>query len=110
MKKKEKTLYDRLTRPMILLWVGAVCIILMVLLLFENLILKPALEQISTDMVKEKSSSISWFLNTQMDTWCSRHCSPSPTHPMSTETASVTPSGTEAEPPCPTSSYTVICT
>src|SRR5699024_11341613 len=44
-----------------------------------------------------------------METIRSSHSNPSPTHPMSTERISVTPSGTVAEAPWPTSSYTVIC-
>ena len=40
----------------------------------------------------------------QMDTWFSVHCRPSPTQPMSTEMASVTPAGREPEQPWPTSS------
>ena len=35
----------------------------------------------------------------QMETVCSVQSSPSPTHPMSTEMASVTPAGTLAAPP-----------
>ena len=38
------------------------------------------------------------------DSCRSVHCRPAPTQPMSTEMASVTPAGTEAEPPWPTSS------
>lgn len=65
MKKRERTLYERLTKPMILLWSGAVVIILLVLALFENFTLMPALEKLSIDILQTEVSSISWFLNMQ---------------------------------------------
>ena len=45
-----------------------------------------------------------------METMRSSQVSPSPTQPMSTEMASVTPAGTLALPPWPTSSNEVMCT
>ncbi|MDD2957134.1 MAG: histidine kinase [Lachnospiraceae bacterium] len=65
MRKKKKTLYERLTRPVLILWIMAVLIILTVLKLFENLSFMPALQKLSTDMLDSKSASISWFLNSQ---------------------------------------------
>lgn len=65
MKKRERTLYERLTRPMILLWSGAVLMILLVLGLFKNFTLIPALENLSIDILQTEASSISWFLNMQ---------------------------------------------
>lgn len=61
------TLYNKITRPILLLWVGAIALLLILLAVFTNVIVLPAIEELSLDMLEAKADSISYFLDSQTE-------------------------------------------
>lgn len=81
-KQKEKTLYARITKPVQMLWVGAIVLMMILMEVFIHGAFQPTIQELSLDMLESKANSISVFLDAQMsqlikfgemlDTWDGR--------------------------------------
>lgn len=65
-KQKEKTLYARITKPVQMLWVGAIVLMMILMEVFIHGAFQPTIQELSLDMLESKANSISVFLDAQM--------------------------------------------
>lgn len=63
----QKTLYDKVTRPIRLIWIAGILILLAALEIFISVIVLPAIHELNIDMLNAKSESISYFLDSQAE-------------------------------------------
>lgn len=64
---EKKTLYDKITGPIRLIWIAGILILLAALEIFIRVIILPAIHELSLDMLNSKSASISYFLDSQAE-------------------------------------------
>lgn len=61
------TLYQKIIRPVLLLWVLAITLLLFLQKFFTDAVFMPAIEEMSMDILEAKAESISYFLDSQTE-------------------------------------------